>query len=271
MQDKIHQVINSVCDINKKQADKLFKTHTSNDNPSTSYTPGPLNERKRLSGDNHPDPDSPELKGDPPPFAEPSSICALLKIEKGNNIALSPSPSSRTTNHSDLLGIGELERRGEIEELDEEPLIQPLLQRHYTKDMGKKFGIEIAMSTAYRPQTDGQSERTNQEVVQALCTVVNGHQNDRVDWLPIVEFALNNRYHKGLKTTPFYANYGYHPQIGSLPQLQSPIESVEDFVKNLHNVQKNTEKSLIQAAEDMKRLYDKHHGATADWPPSLGS
>ena len=141
----------------------------------------------------------------------------------------------------------------------------PQMSSRFTRDMGKKFGIEIAMSTAYHPQTDGQSERTNQEVEQALRTVVNWHQDDWVDWLPIVEFALNNRYHKGLKTTPFYANYGYHPQIGSLPRIVSPIESVEDFVENLHNVQKSTEKSLIQAAEDMKRFYDKHHGATPEF------
>ena len=42
------------------------------------------------------------------------------------------------------------------------------MSSHYTQDMGKKFRIKIAMSTAYRPQTDGQLERTNQEVEQAL-------------------------------------------------------------------------------------------------------
>jgi hypothetical protein len=128
--------------------------------------------------------------------------------------------------------------------------------------MGKKFGVEIALSTAYRPQTDGQSERTNQEIEQALRTVINFHQDDWVKWLPVIEFALNNRYHKGLKTTPFYANYGYHPQIGSLPQISSPIQSVEDFVSHVHQVQKDTEQSLAKAAEDMKKFYDRHHGAT---------
>jgi predicted aspartyl protease len=141
----------------------------------------------------------------------------------------------------------------------------PQMSSQYTKDMAKKFGIQVALSTAYRPQTDGQSERTNQEVEQALRTVVSYHQDDWVDWIPIIEFALNNRYHKGLKTTPFYANYGYHPQIGSLPHVETPIQSIEDFVEHLHQVQKNTEKSLLQAAEDMKRFYDKHHGATPDY------
>ena len=61
---------------------------------------------------------------------------------------------------------------------------------------------------------------------------------------------------------PFYANYGYHPQIGSLPRITSPIESVEDFVDHIHEVQKNTKESLEKAAEDMKKFYDRHRNKT---------
>ena len=78
LQDKIHQVTNSICNINKRQTDKLSRTHKNKENPNTSHTPGPLNERKHLSGENHPDPVPPELKGDPPPPAKPSSTCALI-------------------------------------------------------------------------------------------------------------------------------------------------------------------------------------------------
>jgi hypothetical protein len=141
----------------------------------------------------------------------------------------------------------------------------PQMSARSFRDICKKLGVELALSTAYHPQTDGQSERTNQEVEQALRTVISYHQDDWVDWLPVIEFALNNRYHSGLKTTPFYANYGYHPHIGSLPRIQSPIESVEDFVDHIHEVQKNTEKSLTRAAEDMKKFYDRHRGQTPEF------
>jgi hypothetical protein len=86
-----------------------------------------------------------------------------------------------------------------------------------------------------------------------------------VDWLPVIEFALNNRYHTGLKTTPFYANYGYHPQIGSLPRVASAIESVEDFVSHIHEVQKQTAESLTKAAEDIKKFYDRHRNKTPEF------
>ena len=141
----------------------------------------------------------------------------------------------------------------------------PQMSSKSFKDICGILGIELALSTAYHPQTDGQSERTNQEVEQALRTVVSKHQDDWAKWLPVVEFALNNRYHTGLKTTPFYANYGYHPHIGSLPRIQSPIESVEDFVSHLHQVQKDTEASLIKASEDMKKFYDRHRNKTPEF------
>ena len=141
----------------------------------------------------------------------------------------------------------------------------PQFASHFARDVNKNLQIETALSTAYHPQTDGQSERTNQDVEQALCTVVNFHQNDWVDWLPVVEFALNNRFKKALGHTPFYVNYGYHPQIGSLPQIDTPIVSVENFVSHLQQVQKDTEKALIQAALDMKRFYDRNRSKTPEF------
>jgi len=102
-------------------------------------------------------------------------------------------------------------------------------------------------------------------VEQALRSVVSFHQDDWVDWLPIIEFALNNRFKKSLGTTPFYANYGFHPQIGSLPRIDTPVLSVENFVMHLQQVQKDTRKALEQAALDMKRFYDKHRGKTPEY------
>ena len=142
----------------------------------------------------------------------------------------------------------------------------PQYSSKYTLETNRLLEIETALSTAYHPQTDGSSERLNQEIEQVLRTVVNHHQDDWVDWLPLVEFALNNRYHKGLGMTPFYANYGFHPQIGSLPLIDTPIPSVADFVEHIKEVQKTTERALTQAAEDMKRFYDRHRGETPDYP-----
>ncbi|GJX32824.1 putative reverse transcriptase domain-containing protein [Tanacetum coccineum] len=72
----------------------------------------------------------------------------------------------------------------------------------------KALGIEINMSMAYHPETDGQSERTIQTLEDMLraCVIDFGSSWDRQ--LPLVEFSYNNSYHASIKAAPFEALYG---------------------------------------------------------------
>ena len=64
-----------------------------------------------------------------------------------------------------------------------------------TKKLNKMLGIEIKLSMAYHPETDGQMERTNQELEQYLRMYVNHRQNNWAEWLATAEFAFNNKMH----------------------------------------------------------------------------
>ncbi|GJZ01767.1 putative reverse transcriptase domain-containing protein [Tanacetum coccineum] len=64
------------------------------------------------------------------------------------------------------------------------------------------------MSTAYHPQTDGQSERTIQTLEDMLRACVIDFGNGWVRHLPLVEFSYNNSYHASIKAAPFEALYG---------------------------------------------------------------
>ncbi|GKC63979.1 putative reverse transcriptase domain-containing protein [Tanacetum coccineum] len=64
------------------------------------------------------------------------------------------------------------------------------------------------MSTAYHPQTDGQSERTIQTLKDMLRACVIDFGNGWVRHLPLVEFSYNNSYHASIKAAPFEALYG---------------------------------------------------------------
>ncbi|GJU19091.1 putative reverse transcriptase domain-containing protein [Tanacetum coccineum] len=72
----------------------------------------------------------------------------------------------------------------------------------------KALGTNLDMSTAYHPQTDGQSERTIQTLEDMLhaCVIDFGSSWDR--HLPLVEFSYNNSYHTSIKAAPFEALYG---------------------------------------------------------------
>ena len=70
------------------------------------------------------------------------------------------------------------------------------------------LGIQTKLSTAYHPQTDGQTERLNQDVEQYLRLFVSQRQNDWPEWIACAKFTYNNKVHSAIKTSPFFANYG---------------------------------------------------------------
>ena len=83
----MHQVINSIHNIKRRQQIRNIKTHNYKGNPNTFHYSDPSCERGCCSGVNHPELNSPELKEDSPPPV-PSSVCILLVTSKGNNVAV---------------------------------------------------------------------------------------------------------------------------------------------------------------------------------------
>jgi len=73
----------------------------------------------------------------------------------------------------------------------------------FTKELYRLLGIRISSSTAWHPQTDGQTEHVNQELNQFLHLFVNGWQDDWYDLLPITEFQHNNHVHSATQQPLF--------------------------------------------------------------------
>ena len=76
-----------------------------------------------------------------------------------------------------------------------------------------RIGLNHKLTTAFRPQVDGQTERTNQTLETYLRNYVNYGQNDWVEWLPIAQLAYNTAHHERIKTTPANANFGFTPEV----------------------------------------------------------
>jgi len=62
------------------------------------------------------------------------------------------------------------------------------------KELNEILGIKTKLSTAYHPQTDGQTEWVNQDIEQYLRMFVSHRQNDWPEWITCAEFAYNNCY-----------------------------------------------------------------------------
>src|SRR6266481_3403059 len=91
------------------------------------------------------------------------------------------------------------------------------------------LGVKLTPSTSYHLQTDGQTERMNQEIEAYLQVFVSHQQDDWANWLPLVEFAYNNKVHTATHWTPFELDTGQHPCLGVEPMRMSTIEAADAF------------------------------------------
>ncbi|KAJ1039284.1 hypothetical protein NDA10_003680 [Ustilago hordei] len=95
---------------------------------------------------------------------------------------------------------------------------------HMVSDQGRQFisgawkafaeqmGVKHSLSTAYHPQTDGQTERVNQVIEQYLRMYCNYEQNDWANLLDTAAFVYNNTVHNSIGVSPFFACYGWNPK-----------------------------------------------------------
>jgi hypothetical protein len=93
------------------------------------------------------------------------------------------------------------------------------------------------MSTAFHPQTDGQTERINQVIEAYLRSYCNYEQNDWAEMVGMAEFAYNNSKHSATKISPFYTDYGYEPSTNWPAEIQftNPVsEMYGHYMTNVH-------------------------------------
>nr|GEU75889.1 putative reverse transcriptase domain-containing protein [Tanacetum cinerariifolium] len=84
----------------------------------------------------------------------------------------------------------------------------PRVTSNFWKAFQKAMVTQLDMSTAYHPETDGQSKRTIQTLEDMLRACMINFGNGWERHLPLVEFSCNNSYHASIKATPFEALYG---------------------------------------------------------------
>jgi len=87
----------------------------------------------------------------------------------------------------------------------------------FTSQFWKAFcqhsNITHSMTSAFHPQSDGNTERVNRTLEQMLRHIILPDQSDWDEYLYLVEFCINNSDHESIGTTPFFLNYGRHPDI----------------------------------------------------------
>jgi Integrase core domain/Chromo (CHRromatin Organisation MOdifier) domain len=122
----------------------------------------------------------------------------------------------------------------------------------------EKLGVKLNFSSAYHPQSDGQTERVNQCIENYLRCMVLNQPKWWNRWLPLAEHWYNTTYHTVLKTTHFQALYGYAPTLlptGAPPR--SEVEAVNEMMQERHQTTLELKKQLMKAQDTMKKYADE--------------
>ena len=119
----------------------------------------------------------------------------------------------------------------------------------------KGIGTQLNFSTAYHPETDGQTERVNQVIEDILRAYCNREPKAWFNYLPLVEFAYNSSYHRSIGMSPFKDLYG-QDCITPL-SLSDPTIRVEASLKMLEEMDEQTRliRKEIKAAQDRQKHY----------------
>ncbi|GJW28750.1 reverse transcriptase domain-containing protein [Tanacetum coccineum] len=131
----------------------------------------------------------------------------------------------------------------------------PRFASNFWRSLQNALGTSLDMSTAYHPQTDGQSERTIQTLEDMLRACAIDFGKGWVNHFPLVEFSYNNSYHASIKAAPFEALYGRKccspvcwAEVGEV-QLTGP-EIVQETTEKIVQI-----KQRMQAARDRQKSY----------------
>jgi hypothetical protein len=126
----------------------------------------------------------------------------------------------------------------------------------FWRDVCQQLDIKQNISTAFHPQSDGQTERVNATVEQYLRIYSDYLQTNWALMLSFAEFAYNNTVSATTNLTPFYANYGYHPRFSATVR-DVPAPAAQEHIQNLHDTHALCQASMAHAQESQKRYANR--------------
>jgi hypothetical protein len=112
-----------------------------------------------------------------------------------------------------------------------------LFTSNYWATLMAEISTQRKLSTAYYPETDGQTERTNRTMKTYLKIYSNHAQDNWVSLLAMAQLSYNNKLSEATGTTPYFANYGTHPHLFERtlpgPKAEAAIKNANEM-KALH-------------------------------------
>lgn len=130
---------------------------------------------------------------------------------------------------------------------------------HLFQEIFSLMRVSLRLSSAYHPQTDGQTERVNQCLESYLRSMTFQEPREWMNWLTLAEWWYNTSYHTSLKLTPFQALYGYPPpHVGELSIPCNVSDEARVTVEQKERMVEQLKENMHKAQERIKHFADKN-------------
>jgi hypothetical protein len=146
----------------------------------------------------------------------------------------------------------------------------PVFTSNFWRELMRLSGTKLQMTTAFHPQSDGQSESANRVIIMYLRCLTGDRPRDWLRWLPWAEYVFNTAYQSSLRETPFRVVYGRDPpSIRSYEPGETRVAAVATTMEERAEFLEDIRHRLEQAQAVQKRYYDRAHRSVSfqvgDW------
>ena len=136
----------------------------------------------------------------------------------------------------------------------------PVFTSAFWRELMRLMGTKLHMTSAFHPQSDGQTEAANRVIVMYLRCFTGDRPRQWLRWLPWAEYVYNTAYQSSLRETPFRVVYGRDPPtIRSYEPGETRVAAVARDMEEREAFLADVRYRLEQAQAAQKLQYDKHH------------
>lgn len=141
----------------------------------------------------------------------------------------------------------------------------------FTSRVWKAFcetlGTSVSLSSGYHPESNGQTERANQDLGTALRCVTSRNPSTWSSYLPWVEYAHNSLVSSATGMSPFMVSLGFQPPLFPEQELDLAVPSVQAHLKRCQGVWRAARGALKRTATTNKRMADRHRRSAPVYLP----
>lgn len=135
------------------------------------------------------------------------------------------------------------------------------------KDFCRLLGARVALSSGFHPQTNGQTERMNQELETALRCLCSANPTSWSAQLAWVEYAHNSHASSSTGLSPFEISLGYQPPLFPSDQLQAAVPSVRSHLTRCRKIWSDTVAALRRASDSQARFANRRRRPAPQYTP----